>query len=92
LAFSVTAAIHDRSTTYSDIRPSQVSDCGTICRRFGERLLIFSAARPFELYPLPADIVALAPAYEGYLYFVLEDGTIVIVEPETLEVAYVLTA
>jgi hypothetical protein len=45
-----------------------------------------------ELYPLPADIVALVPAYEGYLYFVLEDGTIVIVEPETLEVAYVLTA
>lgn len=45
-----------------------------------------------ELYPLPADIVALAPANEGYLYFVLEDGTIVIVEPGTLEVAYVLTA
>jgi hypothetical protein len=44
-------------------------------------------AATIELHPLPSDIVALVPAYEGYLYFVLDDGTILIVEPETLEVA-----
>jgi Protein of unknown function (DUF1236) len=43
-----------------------------------------------ELAPLPADVVQLVPAYEGYLYFVLADGTIVIVEPGTLQIVTVL--
>ena len=37
-----------------------------------------------ELRPLPATIVKVVPEYEGYLFFVLDDGTIVIVEPGTL--------
>jgi Protein of unknown function (DUF1236) len=45
-----------------------------------------------ELRPLPATIVKVVPEYEGYLFFVLDDGTIVIVEPGTLQVAYIITA
>lgn len=45
-----------------------------------------------ELRPLPAAIVKVVPEYEGYLFFVLDDGTIVIVEPGTLQVAYIITA
>lgn len=44
------------------------------------------------LHPLPARVVKLVPAYEGYEYFVLADGRIIIVEPGTLTVVYILTA
>jgi len=40
--------------------------------------------------PLPPQFVEVVPQYEGYRYFVLADGRIVIVEPDTLEVVYVL--
>jgi len=42
------------------------------------------------LHPLPARIVEIVPAYEGYEFFMLADGTIVIVEPATLKIVYVL--
>jgi len=48
--------------------------------------------RTITFYPVPPEVVAIVPAYEGYLYFVLDDGTIVIVEPSTYEVVYVLIA
>lgn len=48
--------------------------------------------RTIRFYPVPAEVVALVPAYEGYFYFVLDDGTIVIVAPDTYEIVYVLTA
>jgi hypothetical protein len=48
--------------------------------------------RTIELLPLPVEVVELVPAYEGYLYFVLADGTIVIVEPGSLQIVTVLTA
>jgi hypothetical protein len=44
------------------------------------------------LQPLPARVIELVPAYEGYLFFVLADGRIVIVQPESLEVVYILAA
>jgi hypothetical protein len=45
-----------------------------------------------ELQPLPAEVVRVVPEYEGYLFFVLDDGTIVILDPDTHHVVYVLTA
>lgn len=44
------------------------------------------------LHPLPPRIVEIVPAYQSYQYFVLADGQIVIVEPATLEVVYVIRA
>ncbi|WP_117195971.1 DUF1236 domain-containing protein [Rhizobium terrae] len=45
-----------------------------------------------ELHPLPPRIVEIVPAYRGYEYFVLADGRIIIVEPSTHEVVYILTS
>ncbi|MDN2580335.1 DUF1236 domain-containing protein [Aquibium sp. ELW1220] len=44
------------------------------------------------LHPLPPRIVEIVPAYESYRYFVLANGQIIIVEPATLEVVYVIRA
>lgn len=38
------------------------------------------------LHRLPPRIVEMIPEYEGYEYFILADGRIVIVDPETLEI------
>lgn len=48
--------------------------------------------RTVELHPLPPRIVEIVPAYEGYRYFVLADGRIIIVEPATFEVVYIIAA
>lgn len=45
-----------------------------------------------ELRPLPTRIIEIVPAYRSYEYFVLADGRIIIVEPGTLKVVYVITA
>lgn len=42
--------------------------------------------REVRLHRLPPRIVELVPEYRGYEYFVLADGRIVIVDPETLEI------
>jgi uncharacterized protein DUF1236 len=44
-----------------------------------------------ELHPLPARIVKIVPAYESYEYFVLADGRIVIVDPDTFKIVVILT-
>ncbi|TSE08997.1 DUF1236 domain-containing protein [Mesorhizobium intechi] len=44
-----------------------------------------------RLHRLPARIVKIVPAYESYEYFVLADGRIVIVDPDTLKVVLILT-
>jgi len=44
------------------------------------------------LQPLPPRIVEIVPAYQGYEYFVLADGRIVIVEPATHQVVYIVTS
>lgn len=46
--------------------------------------------KTIEVHPLPPKVVEILPAYRGYVYFVLADGRIVIVEPDTYEVVYVL--
>ena len=48
--------------------------------------------RTIHLYALPPEVVVLMPWYRGYRYFILADGTIIIVEPRTYHIVYVLTA
>lgn len=43
-----------------------------------------------EFHPLPPRFVEIVPQYRGYEYFVLADGRIIIVEPSTHEVVYIL--
>ena len=43
-----------------------------------------------RLKPLPTRIVKIVPRYEGYLFFILADGRIVIVEPSSLEIVVIL--
>ena len=42
------------------------------------------------LHPLPPRVIEIVPDYRGYEYFVLADGRIIIVEPGTLKIVYVL--
>jgi len=44
-----------------------------------------------RLHRLPARIVKIVPAYETYEYFVLADGRIVIVDPDSLKIVLILT-
>jgi hypothetical protein len=44
-----------------------------------------------RLHRLPERIVKIVPAYQSYEYFVLGDGRIVIVEPDTLKIVAILT-
>jgi hypothetical protein len=44
-----------------------------------------------RLHRLPPRIVEIVPAYESYEYFVLADGRIVIVDPDTLKIVLILT-
>jgi len=44
-----------------------------------------------HLHPLPARIIKIVPAYRGYLFFVLDDGRIVIVEPRTLKIVLIIS-
>ena len=48
--------------------------------------------RTVELRPLPPRIIKIVPAYRSYEYFLLADGRIVIVEPSTLKIVYVITS
>ena len=49
-----------------------------------------SVPKTIELHPLPTRVVEILPAYRDYVYFVLADGRIVIVQPDTYEVVYIL--
>jgi hypothetical protein len=44
-----------------------------------------------ELHPLPARIIKIVPEYRGYEFFLLPDGRIVIVEPDTLKVVLIIS-
>ncbi|TPI75059.1 DUF1236 domain-containing protein [Mesorhizobium sp. B2-8-9] len=44
-----------------------------------------------RLHRLPARIVKIVPAYENYEYFVLADGRIVIVDPDTYKIVVILS-
>ncbi|OAP36525.1 hypothetical protein AU381_18670 [Sinorhizobium glycinis] len=43
-----------------------------------------------KLRPLPPRIIKIVPRYEGYLFFILADGRIVIVEPSSLKIVVIL--
>jgi hypothetical protein len=47
--------------------------------------------RTVVLHPLPPRIIEIVPAYRGYLFFILTDGTIVIVHPTNLVIVTVIT-
>lgn len=51
-----------------------------------------SIPRTVELHPLPPRVVEIVPQYREYVYFVLADGRIVIVDPNSYEIVYVLSA
>src|SRR3569833_2074856 len=44
-----------------------------------------------KLLPLPARVVEIVPQFEGYLFFVLADGRIVIAAPDTLKIVAIIT-
>lgn len=46
--------------------------------------------RTIEVHRLPPRIIKIVPDYEGYVYFVLDDGRIVILDPDTYEVVAIL--
>lgn len=48
--------------------------------------------RTVELHPLPPRVVEIVPQYREYVYFVLADGRIVIVDPNSYEIVYIVTA
>ena len=48
--------------------------------------------RTVELRPLPPRIIEIVPAYRTYKYILLADGRILIVEPASLKIVYVITA
>jgi len=44
-----------------------------------------------KLVALPARIVEIIPAFQGFMFFVLADGRIVVVAPDTLKIVAILT-
>jgi hypothetical protein len=46
--------------------------------------------RTVTLRPLPRRVIEIVPAYRDHEYFVLADGRIIIVEPGTFKVVYIL--
>jgi hypothetical protein len=46
--------------------------------------------KTIELHPLPPRVVEIVPAYREYVYFIVADGSIVIVDPDSYEVVYVI--
>lgn len=50
-----------------------------------------SVPSTITLSPLPATIIALYPQFEGFLFFLLPDGRIVVVNPTTLKIVVILS-
>lgn len=48
--------------------------------------------KKIRLEPLPPRIVEIVPQYEAYRFFVLADGRIVIVDPNTYTIVYIISA
>jgi hypothetical protein len=47
--------------------------------------------KTIELHRLPPKVVEIVPAYREYLYFIVADGMIVIVDPGSYEVVYIIS-
>jgi hypothetical protein len=48
--------------------------------------------RTVTLRPLPPRVIEIVPQYERYQFFVLADGRIIIVDPNTYEIVFILAA
>jgi hypothetical protein len=46
--------------------------------------------RSVHVYPVPMDIVTIVPDYRGYMYFMIDDNRVAIVDPDTYEVVEVI--
>jgi Protein of unknown function (DUF1236) len=46
--------------------------------------------RSVHFYPIPEDIVTIAPDYRGYEYFMIDEAHVAIVDPDTLEVVDII--
>lgn len=88
----------DETTASIDITSEQKTEIRTIVRESRvepisvDFTVNVGAAIPgtIELYTLPPRFVEIVPQYRGYRYFVLADGRVVIVEPATLKIVYVV--
>jgi hypothetical protein len=49
-----------------------------------------SVPKTVKLHPLPPKVVEIVPAYRSYQYFLLADNRIVIVDPSSFEIVYIL--
>jgi hypothetical protein len=43
-----------------------------------------------HVYPVPQDIVTIVPDYSGYMYFMIDDDRVAIVDPDTYEVVDII--
>lgn len=41
---------------------------------------------------LPVRVIEIVPDYEGFLFFILDDGRLVIVDPDTLQIVLIINA
>lgn len=46
--------------------------------------------RSVHVYPMPEDIVTIVPDYSGYMYFMIDDNRVAIVDPDTYEVVDII--
>ena len=46
--------------------------------------------RSVHVYPVPMDIGTIVPDYRGYMYFMIDDNRVAIVDPDTYEVVDVI--
>jgi hypothetical protein len=46
--------------------------------------------RTVHFYPMPTEIITIAPDYRGYSYFMIDETHVAIVDPDTLEVVDVI--
>jgi hypothetical protein len=46
--------------------------------------------RSVHVYPMPADIVTIVPEYRDYMYFMIDDDRVAIVDPDTYEVVDII--
>ncbi|MCO5161125.1 MAG: DUF1236 domain-containing protein [Mesorhizobium sp.] len=88
----------DETTASIDISAEQKTEIRTIIREAKvepvdvdiDLRVGVEVPRTVELHPLPPRFVEIVPEYRDYVFFVLADGRVVIVRPNTYEVVYIL--
>ena len=93
------AGTSDETTASIDITTDQQSELRTVFsentveRASGDVSVSVGTAIPatIALHPLPPRVIEIVPDYKDYQYFTLSDGRIVIVEPASKKVVYILS-